>query len=81
MLRKIKPAILPPLDLDFIPVALASRAFLQAVSESGHGTRLIIAIERGSSMVSSFDTIIFADGTGMDDENNAYVERLLKSLL
>lgn len=76
-----KPAILPPLDLNFMPAVLQSRAFSQSVAASGCGKRLIIAIERGSSLVSTFETTVFTDEAGMDDENNAHAERLVKSLL
>lgn len=81
MSKKIVPAILPPLDLDFMPAVLMSRSFLQSVADSGTGTKLIIAIERGSSMVSTYETSIFGEEAGMDDDNNAHVERLVKSLL
>ncbi len=76
-----KPAILPPLDLNFMPAILQSRAFSQSVAESGSGKRLIIAIERSSSSVSTCETALFSDEVGMEDENNAHAERLVKSLL
>ncbi len=81
MLKNAIPAIVPPLDPGFAPAALAARAFEQEVENSGTGIPLIIAIERGSGMVSTYETRVFKEGTGRDEENQFYVERLVKSLL
>ncbi len=81
MIKSVRPAIIPPLDPAFQPAVLAVRGFLQAVAASGGTQRLIIAIERGSGVVSTHETTVFADGTGHDEENNTHVERLVKSLL
>ena len=81
MSKSVNPAIIPPLDPAFQPAVLAVRSYARAVADSGSAQRLIIAIERGSGVTSTHETKVFADGTGHDDENNAHIERLVKSLL
>jgi len=73
--------IAPPLDPDFIPAALANRAFQKAVAESGQGVPLAIAVERNDGLVSTYHTQVFAEGTKGAENNNFYVERLVKMLL
>lgn len=69
------------LDQGFRPAALANRKFLEAVKQSGKGVELSIALERNSGFISAYKTYVFAEGTGKDEENFIYVERLVKSLL
>lgn len=77
----IDPKYIPVLDKNFIPAVLYNRAFLKAVKESGKGVPLRIALERNNGLISAYDTEIFAEDAGMDEENFFYVERLVKSLL
>lgn len=77
----VKPAILPPLDKDFRPASLENRAFLKAVDESGKGVPLVIALERGNGLVSTYKTRVFAEDSGMVEKSFFYVERLVKCLL
>ena len=75
------PKFMPPLHEEFRPGSLADRAFREAVRESGKGVPLVIALERGSGLVSRFETEVFdpeADGAAA---NLPYVERLVKTLL
>ena len=81
MLNVKRPVISAPYDPSFEPASLYLRAFDDAVRDAGGGTPLIIAIERGSGVVSRFETRVFEDDTGHDDENNRYAERLVKTLL
>ena len=81
MMNLTKPAIPAPLDPDFQPAVLAARDFRQTVRDSGTGTRLLIAIERGSGMISTYETMVYGENAGHGDENNFFVERLVKSLL
>lgn len=69
------------LDKKFRPAALVNRKFLNEVNKSGNGTRLAIALERNDSFVSVYKTVVFAEGTGKDEENFMYVERIVKSFL
>ena len=69
------------LDGKFRPAALANRKFLEEVRKSGGGVKLAIALERNDGFVAGYKTQVFAEGTGKDEENFMYVERLVKSLL
>ena len=69
-----------PLDIDFIPMAVAFREFTEAAEKAG-GQRLVIGIVRNHGYVSTFDMTIFPDGTGHDDDNFILVERIVKTLL
>ena len=75
------PQAVKSLDLKFRPAALANRRFLEAVKQSGKSAELAIALERNGGFVSAFKTLVFAEGTGKDEENFIYVERLVKSIL
>ena len=76
-----KPGIQPVLDAEFRPAALANRAFLSAVRESGQAVPLVIGLERGDGTTSVFKTEVFPTGHPMAELNLPYVERLVKFLL
>ncbi len=68
------------LDKEFTPMALVYREFTAAAKAAG-GEKLVIGIERNKGYVSAFETVVYKDGTGHDEENYEFVERLVKSLL
>ena len=68
------------LDKEFTPMMLVYREFTEAAKAAG-GQKLVIGIERNKGYVSAFETVIYKDGTGHDEENYEFVERLVKSLL
>lgn len=68
------------LDEQFAPMALVVRDFQREVEKVG-GQDIAICIERNNGYVSAYRTKIFCDGTGKDEENFKFVERLAKSLL
>lgn len=76
-----RPSVTPPLHPDFCPASVANRAFLRAVDQSGQGTDLVIALERGSGQVSVHRTRCFQEGTARDELNAIFAERLVKFLL
>jgi predicted NBD/HSP70 family sugar kinase len=76
-----RPQVVPPLDDQFAPAALAVREFLNAAKESGRTAELVIALERGGGQVSVYKTWCFEEGTGNDALNFQYAERLVKFLL
>jgi len=78
---KIYPRFKPALDKDFRPAVLVNRAFLQEVKKSGRGVPLSIAVERWDGLSSRYDTMVFEENIGMDQNNFQYVERLVKTLL
>lgn len=77
----IKPDILPPLEKDYRPAALANRAFRQAVDASGGGVPLRILLERMNGATTVFDTYVFSPGHPREKDNLGYAERLVKFLL
>ncbi len=76
MLLKVK----APLDPGFMPMAVVSRDFKAAVAAEG-GEPLTIGLERNNGLVSVYTLEVFRDGTGHDEENYEYVERIVKTLL
>ena len=68
------------LDRDFIPMISVINDFKTKVAES-ESQKLIIRMERNKHFVSGFETDIFKDNTGHDEENYDIIERLIKSLL
>ncbi len=67
------------LDPQFQPMSLVIREMREATKENGQD--IIIAIERNKGYISTYKTRVFPDGTGHDDENFHFVERVAKSLL
>jgi len=75
------PRTVPPLEPSFRPPVLANRTFKQAVSDSGGGVPLILALERGDGSVSRYETRVFSEDHSLSAANTFYAERLLKFLL
>ncbi len=69
-----------PLDPGFMPMSVVFREFESAVKAEG-GEKLTIGLERNNGLVSVFTVDVFKDGTGHDEENHEFVERIVKSLL
>ncbi len=78
-MKLIPPKIIPPLDEDFRPAALANRYFrAQAEPVS---VPLVIGLERSDNEFSRFETAVFPDDHPLADTNLMYAERLVKFLL
>ena len=69
-----------PLDPGFMPMAVVYRDFEAAVKAEG-GEKLTIGLERNNGLTSIFTVEVFKDGTGHDEENHDFVERIVKTLL
>ena len=67
------------LDPQFQPLSLICRDMREATKEDGQD--LIIAIERNKGYTTTYKTRIYKDGTGHDEENFRFVERMAKALL
>ena len=67
------------LDPKFAPLSVVCREMREATKEQGQD--IIIAVERNNGYTTTYKTRIFEDGTGHDEENFRFVERLVKSLL
>lgn len=66
------------LDKQFMPLSLVVRDMREATKENGQD--LVIGIERNKDFVATYKTRIYPDGTGHDEENFKFVERLVKSM-
>lgn len=73
--------VVPPLDATFQPLALANRAFRQAVADAGDGVPVAIAVERGDGSISRYDTLIHPLNAPAALANHAYIARMVKTLL
>jgi predicted NBD/HSP70 family sugar kinase len=80
-LTLVQPRLIPPLDPDFRPAALANRAFQKEVAASGVGVPLVLGLERAGGELSRFETQVFPSGHPRFAANLMYVERLVKFLL
>jgi len=69
-----------PLDPGFMPMSIVYRNF-EAAAKAAGGEELIIGLERNDGLTSVFKLVVFKDGTGHDDENYEFVERIVKTLL
>lgn len=67
------------LDKQFIPLSLVCRNMREATKDNGQD--IIIAIKRNKGFTSTYKTRVFLDGTGYDNENFNFIERITKSLL
>ena len=67
------------LDPKFQPLAVVVREMKEATKENGQD--VIVAIERNRGQISTYKTRIYPDGTGHDEENFSFIERIVKSLL
>ncbi len=67
------------LDPGFMPLSVVCRDMREATAKDGQD--LVIGVERNKGYTTVYKTRIFKDGTGHDEENFAFVERMAKSLL
>ncbi len=67
------------LDPQFTPLSLVCRDMREKTKNDGQD--IIIAVERNNGYTTTYKTRIFKDGTGHDEENFRFVERIAKSLL
>lgn len=67
------------LDPSFQPLSLVVREMREATKEKGQD--IIIAVERNKGYTTTYKTRIFPDGTGHDEENFRFIERIAKTLL
>ncbi len=77
----VSPRIAAPLDPGFCPLVLTNRAFRAAVTATGNGVPLAIAVERSDGTVSRYETQVFPSELPEAANNLRYIERLVKSLL
>lgn len=67
------------LDPKFQPLSIVCREMREATKEDGQD--LVIGIERNKGYTTTYKTRVYRDGTGHDEENFKFVERITKTLL
>ena len=67
------------LDPQFAPLSLVCREMRAATAEDGQD--MVIAVERNKGYTCTYKTRLYKDGTGHDEENAKFVERMAKALL
>ena len=67
------------LDPKFQPLSVVVREMREATKENGQD--VIVAVERNKGQISRYKTRIYPDGTGHDEENFRFIERIVKTLL
>ncbi len=67
------------LDKGFAPLALVCREMRENTKENGQD--IVIGVERNKGYITTYKTSIYKDGTGHDEENFRFVERMAKALL
>ncbi len=71
--------IIAKLEPEFQPMSLAVREMREATKEDGQD--IIIGVVRNKGYTETYKTRVFKDGTGHDEENFKFVERIVKTLL
>ncbi len=77
---QITPAIVAPLDPDFLPAALFNKKYRELAARQGK-TPLHLALERADGSVSRFDTFVINATGSHADATLLYIERIVKFLL
>ena len=67
------------LDPGFAPLSVVCRDMREATKDNGQD--IIIAIERNKGYTVTYKTRVFPDGSGHDEENFKFIERMTKALL
>ncbi len=75
------PKLSTPLDPNFKPAILAIEAFEEAVKQTEDYEKITIGLKRSDQDISVYDTVVFGASNAQINQNEFYVERLIKSLL
>lgn len=67
------------LDPKFQPLSIVVREMRENTKDNGQD--IVIAVERNKGYTTTYKTRVYPDGTGHDEENFRFVERIAKSLL
>ena len=68
------------LDPQFQPMSVVMRDYNASVAQTANEP-LVIGIVRNKGYISAFKTAVYAEGTGHDEENCRYIERIVKTML
>lgn len=75
----MKLKVTPILDPQFAPMSVVCRDFEEAVKADGQD--VVLGVVRNNDYTSVYKTRIYKEGTGKDEENYRYIERLVKTML
>lgn len=75
----MKLKVTPVLDPQFAPMSVVCRDFEEAVRADGQD--VVLGVVRNNDYTSVYKTRIYKEGTGKDEENYRYIERLVKTML
>ncbi len=67
------------LDKDFAPLSVVCREMRENTKEDGQD--IVIAVIRNKGYTTTYKTRVYKDGTGHDQENFKFIERMTKALL
>lgn len=70
---------IPVLDPEFAPMSVVCRDFEEAVKACGQD--VVLGVVRNNEYTSVYKTRIYPEGSGKDEENYRYIERLIKTML
>ena len=76
-----KPAVIPPLDPDFVPASLWIRDFNSLVDQSGEGIPFRIALRQTNGSTAVQSGKLLSETHPQSELNHLHVERLLKFML
>ena len=77
---EIVPAVVPPLDQNFLPASLFNRKYREMVA-SAKGVPLKLALERADGSISTYSTAVLPPASVSLRATLLYVERIVKFLL
>jgi len=77
---QVSPAIVAPLDPQFLPAALFTRRYRELVQSLG-SVPLNLALERSDGCISRFDTLVVPPSVGHLETTLFHIERIVKFLL
>ena len=67
------------LDPQFAPLSIVCREMREATKDNGQD--LVIGVERNKGYTTVYKTRVYKDGTGHDEDNFNFIERMVKALL
>ncbi len=67
------------LDPQFAPLSVVCREMREATKDNGQD--LVIGVERNKGYTTVYKTRVYKDGTGHDEDNFNFIERMVKALL
>ena len=67
------------LDPGFMPMSIVYRDFVAQATAAG-GEKLVIGVERNNGYVSTFETVVFPENSGKDQENIQMIDTIVNKI-